>query len=118
MLHLHGGGGQSGRWGDVRGIRVSIVRFVDAHQPGWVECRLIDATGQHHVFIEKVPIVSLEQLSTDTVYPRPGAIACRVIAEPADKADAVTVDTDELWGVTSRDGRSQFDVFRQDLVDL
>jgi hypothetical protein len=102
----------------VQGIRVSIIRFVDAHQPGWVECRLIDAAGEHHVFIEKVPVVSSERLWADTAYPRPGVIACSVVAEHAHAPETVTVDTDQPFGVTSRDGRSRFDVSRQDLVDI
>jgi hypothetical protein len=102
----------------VRGIRVSIVRFVDANEPGWVECRFIDAGGVQHVFIEKAPIVSSENLWTDTVYPRPGVLACTVIVEHTDKPETVTVDTDQPWGVASREGQSRFEVLRQDLVDL
>jgi hypothetical protein len=102
----------------VRGIRVSIVRFVDAHFPGWVECSLIDAAGVEHLFVEKGPVVSSEALRTDTAYPRPGVIACTVVAENTDKPETVTVDTDQPWGVASTEGRSRFDIFRQDLVDL
>jgi hypothetical protein len=102
----------------VPGIRVSIVRFVDAHHPGWVECRLIDAAGVEHLFVEKGPVVSSENLWTDTAYPRAGVIACTVLAEDSDKPETVTVDTDQPWGVASIEGRSRFDVFRKDLVDL
>ena len=35
-------------------ISVQIVRFVDSHQPGWVECLLVDAERRRHIIVEKV----------------------------------------------------------------
>jgi len=37
-------------------LQVKIIRFVDAAQPGWVECELQDAHGHRHVFVDKIPI--------------------------------------------------------------
>lgn len=39
-------------------ISVQITRFVDDSFPGFVECTFVDALGETHVFIEKVPVVS------------------------------------------------------------
>jgi hypothetical protein len=52
-------------------LKVEIAKFADAdHYPGWVECRIEDAAGQVHTFIEKVPLVSSEDLWTESAYPR------------------------------------------------
>jgi hypothetical protein len=37
-------------------VKVEIVRFVDEHQPGFVEVALVDAAGRLHTFVEKVPV--------------------------------------------------------------
>jgi hypothetical protein len=36
-------------------VSVDITKFVDAAQPGWVECVLRDAHGVAWTFVEKVP---------------------------------------------------------------
>jgi hypothetical protein len=37
-------------------LAVWIVRFVDQHFPGWVECEFIDAEGRRHTVRDKVPV--------------------------------------------------------------
>jgi hypothetical protein len=44
------------------GLKVTIARFVDEHQPGFVECTFADASGVTHSIIEKVPVISAEDL--------------------------------------------------------
>ena len=61
-------------------ITVTISRFVDEYQPGIVECVLVDALGESHLFVEKVPIVTLEPLMATSSYPCIGAIDCEVQA--------------------------------------
>jgi hypothetical protein len=60
------------------GIRVKIVRYVNDHFPGFVECRVTDANGQVWTFIEKAPVLTTEPLDDASSYPQPGVIACRV----------------------------------------
>jgi len=36
-------------------IQVSIVRFIDEHQPGFVEAEFADADGTLHTLVDKVP---------------------------------------------------------------
>jgi len=55
-------------------LAVEIVRFVDDHQPGWVECEFIDAEGRRHTIIEKVPIVSPDKLDSTSEYPQSGFV--------------------------------------------
>lgn len=70
----------------VDSIRVEIVRWVDEYQPGIVECRLTDRMGRIWLFHEKLPIVSLESLDRDRLYPRPGILACRIVAFGLDES--------------------------------
>jgi hypothetical protein len=61
------------------GVKVEILRYVDDSQPGFVECRLIDAWGNQHLFLEKVPVVTLENLDVSSTYPQSGIIACQIV---------------------------------------
>jgi hypothetical protein len=60
-------------------LAVSIVRFTDDNFPGWVACEFTDAEGRLHTIIDKVPVLSLEDLDATSEYPRPGAARCEVL---------------------------------------
>lgn len=60
-------------------IRVEIVEFVDPSQPGWVACTFRDADAQQHRIIDKIPLFTAENLWSDSTYPQPGIIECRVL---------------------------------------
>ena len=93
-------------------LTVEIVRFVDEHQPGFVECQLLDARGITHSFIEKVPVVSVEDLWASSKYPCPGAIACEVIDHWINGTRRVLkVSTELPWHVESTAGATEFIVF-------
>jgi hypothetical protein len=100
-------------------MKVEISGFVDDSFPGWVECRLVDASGRAHLFVEKVPVVSLEPLDARTGYPRDGAIACTVLGRHRGAADreVVTVDTGLPDGVESKEGESRFEILSEQLVE-
>jgi len=99
------------------GVRVEIFRYVDDSQPGWVECRFVDAFGQEHVFLEKVPIVTTALLDAATTYPQPGHIACIAVARHMrdDGRELVQIDTQMPYGIASKTGKSRFDVFLEQL---
>jgi len=61
-------------------IQVSIFRFVDEHQPGFVEAEFADADGTSHTIVDKAPVFSPEDLWSDSVYPQPGFARCEVLA--------------------------------------
>jgi hypothetical protein len=59
---------------------VQIVRFVDEEpQPGLVESQFRDAHGAVHSIIDKVPLFTGADLWSDSDYPQPGFIECRVL---------------------------------------
>lgn len=99
-------------------LLVTIVRWVDDHQPGWVECHLTDAFGQSWVFIEKAPVVSDENLRADTRYPRVGTIACVLLDRTTDDKgrEVFIVDTKTPWGIEATSGETRFEVHREQVV--
>ena len=100
------------------GVRVDIIRFVDDCHPGWVECKLIDTQVREHYFIEKVPVVSLEDLEASSSYPRVGLIACEVIERKlVDGREIAIVNTERPWAIESVEGDAEFSVFSAQLVD-
>jgi hypothetical protein len=96
---------------------VQIDRFVDEHFPGFVECSLIDVSGEKHVFVDKVPIFTVENLTASSQYPRPGVIACVIHREwRAEDGSLLTeVSTLQPWGIESSDGKSSFVVLASQL---
>src|SRR5688572_22766009 len=93
-------------------IAVAIVRFMDEHQPGFVECEFNDAHGQLHVVVEKVLVVSTEDLRSNSPYPCAGGIECTVESEYEDHAgrSLVAVSTELPWHIESRTGQTSFEL--------
>lgn len=101
-------------------VRVEICRYVDAAFPGWVECRLADASGHQHVFVEKIPVVTADDVHESSVLPYPGTVACILLEkqEHKDGRQIVLIDTARPWGIESTAGLTQFYVFSEQLFEL
>jgi hypothetical protein len=99
-------------------VAVKISRFVDDHQPGFVECQLVDASGNTHSFIEKSPVVSNQDLLATSSYPCAGNIVCEIVSEYKDAQGRllVQIDTDVPFGVESTSGQTKFVVLSSQLV--
>ena len=100
-------------------IEIEITRFVDDHWPGFVECALIDAHGRKHLFIEKVPVVTLSDLDSNSIYPTAGILGCELVkgsTEP--RTDIISVSTTNPWGIESTQGLFDFDVRPDQLVEF
>jgi hypothetical protein len=104
----------------VLGIKVTIERFTQEWQPGWVECTFADAAGKSHVFEEKVPVVTVEDLDASSDYPRAGVIGCQVVATRVgpDGRELLTVDTEQPWGIASKAGETRFEVLREQVIEF
>ena len=104
---------------NMAGFLIEIVRFVDDSFPGWVECKLIDAYGREKTYVEKIPIVTAEDLDSLSHYPRPGVIACEVVERnQIEGREVVSVDTTSPWGVESVRCETQFAVLTSQLLDF
>jgi len=72
----------------------------------------VDAGGRRHSIIEKIPVVTAEDLDADSEYPRPGTVRCEIIKRNRDaKAqDFVCNNTDRPICIESTEGLSEFTV--------
>src|SRR3984893_19029029 len=93
-------------------LAVQIVRFVDTNQPGWVECEFVDATGRPHSIIEKIPIVTREDLDADSEYPKPGTVRCEILNRYQDDKgqELVCITTSRPFSVETVEGLCEFTV--------
>jgi|SRR6266850_4703095 len=91
-------------------LAVQIVRFVDDHQPGWVECEFVDAEGRKHRLVDKIPIFTEHPLDRARKYPRSGSIRCEVLAEWRDASGRQLrrITTARPFDLQSTEGLSEF----------
>lgn len=101
------------------GVKVEIIRYVDDSFPGFVECKLIDTWGKHHLFVEKVPIVTSESLEPSSSYPQLGIIGCQIVERrDIDGREVVKIETETTWHVISTAGETSFDVSPDQVVQF
>ena len=89
---------------------VQITRLVDEHFPGFVEFVFEDADGAARVFVDKVPVVTREQLGAASDYPFAGVIECAVVETWTDSMgrSLAKIDTERPWGIATGSGETQF----------
>ena len=85
-------------------LAIRIVRFVDDYQPGIVEAEFEDAAGVRHSVIDKVPMISLEDLDAKSEYPRAGSIRCDVLSRWRDETGRDLVRVRSHWGIETTAG--------------
>ena len=104
----------------MRFLSVQIVRFADSHQPGWVECVFVDAACRSHTIIEKVPVVTTEDLDADSKYPTLGSVPCEVLERYQDEAgqELVCVSTAEPAAIETQEGLSKFTVLANLIIQV
>lgn len=102
------------------GVRVMICQYVDDAQPGWVECRLVDVHGTEWSFVEKAPVVTAEDLNAYSMYPVRGFIACEVVERRLHTSgrEGVLIDTERPWQIAATSGRTRFEVWPEELVEI
>jgi hypothetical protein len=97
-------------------LAIEIVRFVDDYQPGIVECKFVDATGENHIVIEKVPIVSTLDLRVESQYPQRGSIKCVVLNRWHDNGRAFAqIGIAQPDCIESTEGLREFIVLQEQL---
>jgi hypothetical protein len=98
-------------------LAVNIVRYVDDHQPGWVEVEFVDVRGQRHTFVDKVPGFTSLPLDAHSSYPQPGQIACEVLSRSHDTQGRplVSITTARPYHIESTKGASEFVVLPSQL---
>jgi hypothetical protein len=98
-------------------IRAQIIRWVSDDFPGFVECQFADRFGREWAIIEKLPILSIADLSSHSRVPQHVLVACEVIAKHQDDAGREIVDITTMtpWGITTTDGTSSFQLYAEQL---
>ena len=103
----------------MRYLTVSIMKVIDEGFPGWVECLLKDANGRTWTFHEKIPVVTAEDIWTDSCFPIRGVVGCEVTGRKTDSLGRaiLTVDSRTPWGIESIEGNTIFDVFAEQIKE-
>jgi len=99
-------------------IAVSILRWVaDEPQPGFVEFSIVDCDGRDWRFVDKLPVVTAEDLDKTSAYPRPGSVRCKILSFDHDAAgrEIALIDTDKPWCIQTADEGHMFRVFADQL---
>lgn len=86
-------------------VRAVATRWLSDDAPGFIEVVLTDAHQIDHIIQEKVPVLSLDQVSSTTAYPREIWIDARLLSR---EQDMVTVRL--AHSVESLDGRTEFEI--------
>ena len=102
---------------DIYELSVQIVEFVDDAQPGWARSEFVDAHGQRHALVDKVPVFSREPLDGSSTYPKQGAVACAVLErwQDSDGKELARISVAIPYHVESTDGLSEFVVLSMQL---
>ncbi len=102
-------------------VRCEVVRWVsDEPQPGWVEVRVTDVHGRQWTIFDKPSIFDCEgRIAPDASYPLDAGLACAVIEMVTwpDGREVLIVSTSTPWAVESEEGRTEFHVGRDQLID-
>ena len=98
----------------MRELKVQIIRFVDACQPGVVECEFRDANKQLHYVIDKVPIFTNLLLWSDSHYPQPGTVQCEILEQTFEENGRIVV---KITTVESTRGETEFWIDESELID-
>jgi hypothetical protein len=98
-------------------IHAQIIRWVSDDFPGVVECRFADRFGREWAIIEKLPILTVADLRSNSRFPQPALVACEVIAKHQDDAGRAIVDITTMtpWAITATDGTSSFQLYAEQL---
>ena len=99
---------------------VEITNITDwDHFPGWVACRFYDAHGVEHVIAEKIPVVTDQNITPDSTFPRKGEVRCTLLGRWTDTAgrELVTVSTRIPDYVETIDGVFEFDVMASQIEE-
>lgn len=78
-----------------------------------------DAQGTHHTIVDKVPVIAMANLWSDSSYPQPGIAACEILEQSQDAQGRrfLRITIDKPWGIETVNGETQFVVFDAQVTD-
>jgi hypothetical protein len=84
---------------------VDIIEYTDEHFPGWVKCTFCDISGKQHYFVEKIPVLTEEPISSISTFPKRGYIAGKIVGK---EKGIVCFNTKIPYDIESVDGETEF----------
>ncbi len=99
-------------------LKVKIVRYVDDHFPGFVECEFVDSESHHHTLVEKGPVVCDQWPGPEDSYPKNGLIRCEILQrwQDSDGHDLLRVTTQHPDNVETKEGLTEFVVLSSQVI--
>ena len=94
---------------------VEITGYVCTDFPGYIHFKIIDIFGKTHHFNEKTPVVSLEIIDENSVFPMHGSIAGKIIDTDNDE---IKFSTEKPYGIATEDNINEFWVKKNQVVTL
>ena len=90
-------------------IRAEIMGCVSDDFPAIVECRFTDRFGRTWAVVEKLPVLGVADLRSDSQFPQPALIACEIVARRQDDAgrEIIDITTKTPWAIESTDGTTK-----------
>lgn len=100
-------------------LSLQVVRFVDGSFPGFVEAVFTDAEGTQHTIEDKVSVIALSDLWSDSEYPQPGVAACEVLDRSQDPQNRsiCRITIDRPWALESTTGQTEFVVLESQISE-
>ena len=98
-------------------IRAEVIRWVSDDFPAIVECRFTDRFGRVWAVVEKLPVLTVADLRSDSQFPQPALIACEIVARRQDDVgrEMADVTTEAPWGIEATDGTTSFQLYTEQL---
>lgn len=94
-------------------LKINIIAYVDDWYPGWVKCIFKDANNKEWSFIEKVPVVTVENLTAGSKYPIEGYVECEILNK---SSEIVKINLSNPLGIQTEDGRTIFEVHENQII--
>ena len=102
----------------MKAIKVEITNIVMYYQPDFYECRFLDARGNMHIVVEKLPVISM--LDQVDQLPADGVLGCEILSSETDQDGRTIfrVTTEKPWYIESITGTMVFEVWEEQLTDI
>jgi hypothetical protein len=93
-------------------IEMLMVDYID-DQPGFAKCRFKDSNGIEINLIEKIPVLTTEQIDENTILPTTISLPGFVSKKDYETKEIIKFSAD--YYIEDVDGNSDFMIFRKDL---
>jgi hypothetical protein len=100
-------------------VRAAITRWVDDHQPGFVEYRFTDRFGHEWTIVEKLPVVTAnESVWSNRRFPQPAFIAREIVSRGRDETgnEIAEISIEKPCAIEALDGTTRFEVLASQLT--